>query len=172
MMKTLMTTQEVTDLAFTAGEYLPASTLNPGQIAAAEEQCIRPIVGPKLFDELLTCTAESNSNPNTENPHKALLDDYVKPLEARCVKALMLPQLQLRTGACGVVSGEGGAWKSASQEALTSARKALKREIEALSRRLHRELERLHAAGELAAYEPEKSILNRCRIHGGFVQIL
>lgn len=160
MIKTLITPQEVLKLAFTAGEYLPDSALSLSQIAAAEERSIRPLVGQRLFAELL------------EGEHETLCDDYIKPLAAHCVKALMLPQLQLRTGACGVVSGEGGAWKSASQEAIVVARTALKQEIGALSGRLHRELERLHTAGELAAYEPEASIRNRCRIYGGLVQIL
>lgn len=159
-MKTLLTAHQVLDLAFAAGEHLPPEALTRAMIAAAEERYVRPLVGDSLYQDLLA------------GAHEAFSADYIRPLAALGVKRLLLPQLKLRPALCGVVEPKAQGWQAASEESLEAADRALALEIEALSRRLHKELERRHAEGELEAYRPEENIRNRCRNHGGLFQIL
>ncbi len=159
-MKTLLSTQQVLDLAFAAGEYLPPEAITRAMISAAEERYIRPIVGRNLYQHLL------------EGAYEELSDNCIRPLAALGVKRLLLPQLRLRPALCGVVEPKAQGWQSASDKSLEAADRALRLEIESLSRRLHEELERRHAEGSLEEYLPEENIRNRCRNHGGLLQIL
>ncbi len=159
-MKILTTIQQVLDHAFTGTEYFPPEALSTAQIAAVEELFLRPVLGTTLYTSLL-----NGSYPE-------LCSELIHPVVARCIKRLLPAQQRLRIGSCGIAEPSGNGWRSASDEALRKAGKALDVEIEGLFRRLHRELETRHKAGELPEYCPEENIRNRCRIHGGIVQIL
>lgn len=159
-MKTILTPQEVLNLAFAAGEHLPAEALCREQIVAAEERYVRPILGRGLYEKLL------------DGEYAELCAEYVRPLAAYATKRLVLPQLKIRIALCGVVEPRPEGWQSASEEALEAADRALRLQIESLSRRLHGQLETLHKAGSLPDYRPEESIRNRCCNHGGLIQIL
>lgn len=159
-MKTILTPQQVLNLAFSAGEYLPPESLSETLIAAAEERYVRPILGRRLYERLL------------EGEHADFSSRYIKPLAAVGAKRLLLPQLRLRACPGGVVSPKTEGWQAASEESFHTADRALRAEIETLSRRLHEELERLHAEGSLPDYDPKENIRNRCRNHGGLLQIL
>ena len=52
-MKTLIATHRAQDLAFARGEYLPPETLAPGDVAAAEQRHILPVVGRALYEKML-----------------------------------------------------------------------------------------------------------------------
>ncbi len=159
-MKTILTPQQVLNLAFAAGEYLPPDALSEPLIVAAEERYVRPLVGRSLYEKLL------------DGAYEEFSVHYVKPLAAVGVKRLLLPQLRLRACAGGVVTPKGEGWQSASEESFATADRALRSEIETLSRRLDAELRRLHAEGALEEYDPKENIRNRCRNHGGLLQIL
>lgn len=159
-MKTILTPQQVLNHAFTAGEYLPPEAISESLIITAEERYIRPIVGRELYQKFL------------EGAYADFSSTYIKPLAAVGVKRLLLPQLKLRATLCGVVEPKAEGWQSCSEESLSQANRTLQLQIESLSRRLHDALETEHKEGRLPDYIPETNIRNRCRNHGGFVQIL
>ena len=159
-MQRLITPERVVELAFSEGEFLPRERISEPQILVAEERYLLPIVGQTLYEAL------------GGGEYSEFCKEYVEPLLAYAVKSLLLPELRVWVGACGVAEPSGEGWESASEESFSTLLAGVKSHLKSLRRRLSRALEREHEAGRLPLYEPKANILNRCRIDGGFVQIL
>lgn len=154
----LITPQEVCEKAFAGGEYMPPEAVSERTILAAQERYLRPVLGDALCRKLAA------------GDYAELLGEFVGPALACCVKRLMFPELRLQAGACGLAATAGAGWSEASEEAAAAALKSIRAQMRALLQRLSDELERRR--GEIPEYDPEKNVLNRCRIHGNLVQIL
>ncbi len=157
-MQRLITPERVIQEAFLKGEYLPQERIPQGLILVAEERFLRPILGQSLYRALL------------EGEYVAFRESYVEPPLAYAVKLLLLPELRIRVGACGVAEPSAEGWESVSEEGYRALCSALKGELATLLHRLERALSEGVQRGELAAYNPRENILNRCRIYGGLVQ--
>uniref|UniRef100_UPI004057C752 hypothetical protein n=1 Tax=Alistipes sp. TaxID=1872444 RepID=UPI004057C752 len=157
-MQRLITPERVIQEAFLKGEYLPPERIPQGLILVAEERYLRPVLGQSLYRALL------------EGEYAAFRETYVEPPLAYGVKLLLLPELRIRVGACGVAEPSAEGWETVSEEGYKSLRAALKGQLETLLHRLERALQEGAQTGELPAYDPEENILNRCRIYGGLLQ--
>ncbi len=74
MIKTLITPQDVIDLAYAGAPYTPPSTITEADILAAQQRYITPVVGESLM--------ESFAN----GEYTDLLEDYVVPALAEYVR--------------------------------------------------------------------------------------
>lgn len=156
-MNTLITARQVAELAFDAGEFLPPGAVTEADIAAAEERFLLPVVGHPLCDRL------------REGGYPQLLDDYVAPALAACVRLSVQPMLDIRTGPYGSTAPRSDCFEPADEEQCTARLRALRRRARTL---LHRMSEWLDAhAGEHHEYQPRENIFKRCTIDGNLVQI-
>lgn len=158
-MQRLITPERVIELAFPRGEWLPSEHIPSLLILHAEERYLRPIVGKTLYAALL------------EGDYTAFAEEYIHPLLACAVRYLLLPELRVSVGATGVAEPSAEGWESASEEAYTALRRALRGQLCTLRHRLSEALEEQYHQGLMPEYLPDKNILNRCSIHGGVVQI-
>lgn len=156
MNRLLITPQEVLDLAFGSGEYLPPEAVSEESILAATERYVRPVAGGALLEAIA-----SGAYPD-------LKTDYLLPVLALGVKRLLLPEFGVQTGACGLAATAGAGWRSAEPEAAARQEKSVKIRLKTLQRRLSDELERRRS--EIPEYDSGQNILNRCRIYGDLVQ--
>ena len=159
-MQRLIAPERVVELAFSEGEFLPRERISETQILLAEERYLRPIVGQTLYEAL------------GDGEYAEFCKEYVEPLLAYGVKYLLLPELRVYVGACGVAEPSGVGWRSASEESFSALREGVKSQLKSLRRRLNQALGREHEAGRLPLYDPKENILKRCRIDGGLVQML
>lgn len=98
-----------------------------------------------------------------------LLDDYVAPALAACVRLSVQPMLDIRTGPYGSTAPRSDCFEPADEEQCTARLRALRRRARTL---LHRMSEWLDAhAGEHPEYQPRENIFKRCTIDGNLVQI-
>lgn len=152
----LITPQEVLDRAFGAGEYLPPECITEELILAAMERYLRPVTGPQLLDAVAS------------GRYADLKEDYLLPVLALGVKTLLLPELEVQIGACGLAATAYAGWKSAEPEQADRALKSVKIRLKTLLRRLSDRLECRRE--EMPEYDSGQNVLNRCRIYGDFVQ--
>ncbi len=157
-MQRLITPERVIELSFPRGEWLPSERIPSSLILHAEERYLRPIVGRTLYTALL------------EGDYSAFTEEYIHPLLACAVRYLLLPELRVSVGAAGVAEPSAEGWESASEEAYTALRRALREQLRTLRYRLSEALEEQHHQGLMPEYLPDENILNRCGIHGGVVQ--
>ncbi len=154
----LLQPSQVLRLAFGADEYLPPDAVTEADIAAAEERCIVPVIGRALYDRLLA------------GAYPELLAEYLAAPAALFTRALVQPRLDIRTDRCGTTSPRPDGAQSAGSEPLRCRLQSLRAEARTLLLRASRHLA-AHRS-EYPEYDPEQDILNRCRIHGNFVQTL
>ena len=88
-MAQLLTPQEAVDLAFRDGGYLPAETITPADIAAAEARYLIPVTGEALWQKMI------------DGEYPDLRSDYAAPAAALAVRLLLQPALDIRAGAGG-----------------------------------------------------------------------
>ena len=156
-MNTLITPLQVLKLAFGNGEYLPPDAFGEADIAAAEQRYIVPVIGPELYEKLLSGT------------HAEFRDEYLAPPAALFTRLALQPRLDIRTGQCGTSAPKSSWGQPADKEALRRQCRALRSEARTLLRRAVAYLDSHRR--EFPEYLPEKNILNRCTTDGGFVQI-
>lgn len=89
MIKTLITPSEVLEIAFDDRLRVPADSINPAQILAAEAQYIQPI-----FGDIYTAMQQDQLVD--------FVNDYIKPALAVYVKVLQLPLLGVVQGTLGL----------------------------------------------------------------------
>lgn len=159
-MKPLISPQKAFQLAFSPHEQLPAEALSTELITLAQERYLRPVIGEKLLAAL------------EEGLYPQLLEEFIAPVIAFGVRVQLLPTLRQALSTGGLVTPTTDGWKGLDEERFTSMMRALRHRLEGLRRRLDEELELLHEADTLAEYEPAENIRQRCRIHGGFVQVV
>lgn len=155
-MQTLITPGQVLSLAFTDGEQLPPESVPEALIAAAAERHLVPVTGRPLYDKLLA------------GGYPALLDDYAAPALALCVRLLLQPSLDIRTGRFGTTAPSSSWWKPASDASVRRAARSLRRQAAAHLRRLARHLD--ECAADYPEYDPEMNVLHRCTIYGDLIQ--
>lgn len=153
-----ITPQEVLDRAFASGEYLPPERITEELILAAAERYVRPVTGARLLEAMAS------------GAYADLKTDFLLPVLALGVRRLLLPELGLQVGACGLAATAGSGWRSAGDESFSRAEKSLKIRLKTLIGRLSAELERRRE--EIPEYDSGQNVWNRCRIYGDFVQIL
>ena len=156
-MKNLITNEQVISLAFGDGEYLAAEVILDSDIASATEQYILPVVGTKLYEEMVN------------GSQKSLLDDYVAPALAMAVRTMIQPSLNVRTGELGLYIPSSARSDTAIKTAVHTLHKSLRLRRQSLLKRLSNYLKR--NASEFASYDAGNDIMQRCSINGGYVQI-
>ena len=143
-MNTLITPAQAVALAFTDGEYLAPEAIGEGDIAAAEQRYIVPVIGRALHETLLAAPV------------------------ALFTRIAVQPRLDIRTGQCGTVAPKSGSYQPADAQSLCELQRSLRRQARTLLRRAAEHLE-AHAA-EFPEYDPDNNILKRCTIDGNLIQ--
>ena len=149
-MRTLITTNQVVELAFGGDERAHRELIAECDIVEAEERYIRPILGDRLFEELLLGSYEE------------LVTEYVAPAIAAWCRYVVEPHLAYRCMECGDAS-------VAHNERLDVTMRHLSRRAQTLTRRLSHYLN-MHSS-EYEEYSPKLNPLNRCFIYGNIVQV-
>lgn len=155
-MKTLITPAQVVAHAFTDGEYLAPETIGEGDIAAAEQWYIVPVVGRALHEKLLA------------GSYAGFAAEYLAIPAALFTRIAVQPRLDIRTGQCGTVAPKSGSYQPADAESRRELHRSLRRQARTLLRRAAEHLE-AHAA-EFPEYAPENNILKRCTTDGNLIQ--
>ena len=156
-MKNLITNEQVISLAFGDGEYLSPEVVLDSDIVAAAEKYILPVVGEELYEEMV------------DGSHRSLVDNFVAPALAMAVRTMIQPALNVRTGQTGLHISSSMRADTSTKSAAQMLQKSLYARRQVLLKRLSNHLKR-HAS-EFASYNPEKDVLQRCSINGGYVQI-
>lgn len=156
-MKNLITNEQVISLAFGDGEYLSPEVVLDSDIVAAAEKYILPVVGEELYEEMV------------DGSYRSLVDNFVAPALAMAVRTMIQPALNVRTGQTGLHISSSMRADTSTKSAAQMLQKSLYARRQVLLKRLSNHLKR-HAS-EFASYNPEKDVLQRCSINGGYVQI-
>ncbi len=156
-MKTMITPLQVVRETFGAMEPVSVECISEADIAAAENRYIAPALGAELHAALL------------EGRYADFVGEYVAPALALYTRYLVQPRLAVKTLSAGTVAPKTSVSQPATDKAQREQRKAVLHEARAL---LYRAVDHLNAhAGEFAEFDPAACPLNRCRIHGEFVEI-
>lgn len=148
-METLITPQEVIDLAFPGNFTLNTKSIGETTILSAQQKFIRPVLGD-LYDRV-----ESGGLPE-------LLDEYIKPPLAHYVKLLLLPVLSASVGSIGIVQPKGSTFTAADAKNLSALRKQARSEAMGL---MLRAVQHIEDNPELyPEYNISDNILNRTSI--------
>ncbi len=156
-MKTLITPLQVVRAAFGATEQVAVECIAEADIAAAERRYIRPVVGAAMHEAML------------EGQYAEFVRDYAATALAVYVRYFVQPRLDIKTLSAGSVAPKTAVSQPAADVARREQRKALLREARELMLRASEYLNN-HAAS-FSEYDPDNNPLNRCRIHGEFVEI-
>ena len=157
MMKTVIDSATVVALAFADGGYVDPASVPETTIAVAEERWLIPVIGGEMHAALL------------EGSHADFREEYVAPVVALYTRLLMMPDLGVQTGQCGLTVPSSSTFEAASVERTRIAARSLRHRARTLLHRMSRHLDE-HAA-EFPEYDPEKNILKRCSTDGNIVQI-
>lgn len=157
MKQSIITPQQVVEIAFSDGGYLSPDVVAQVDIEAAAERWVKPVVGEALLEAVAA------------GRYEELREEYLKPVLALYTRLLVQPRLNVATSQLGLTVSAGATCKAAEASHRSELMQALKARartaLRALSHYLddHTEL--------LAEYEPKRNVLNRCSCDGGFVQI-
>ena len=157
-MYSFITPAYVIATAFADGEYVSTEVVTQGDIDAAIERWIVPVVGR----ELLARAAQPE--------YQTLFSDLLLPAAATAVRLEVQPRLNISTTQHGarVVVGERNvaADLSLRSELMLSLRTLLRTQLLALTD--HLELNAEH----YPEYHPRENVLHKVAVYGGFVQVL
>ena len=156
-MKNLITKEQVISLAFGDGEYVSPEVILDSDIAAASERYILPIVGEKLYEEML------------RGSHSTLINDFVAPALAMAVRTMIQPALNVRTGQLGLHISSSLRADSSTKTAMQTLQKSLRCRRQALLKRLSNYLKSHSSA--FPNYDVRCDALQKCTIDGGYVQM-
>ena len=148
-MNTLITPAQAVASAFTDGEYLAPEAIGEGDIAAAEQRYIVPVIGRAFHEKLLA------------GLHAGFTAEYLAAPVALFTRIAVQPRLDIRTGQCGTVAPKSGSYQRELQ-------RSLRRQARTLLCRAAEHLE-AHAA-EFPGYDPDNNILKRCTTDGNLIQ--
>lgn len=159
MTNTLISPLQVIRRAFAADACLPPDAVTEADVAAAEQRYLVPVIGHALHQRLL------GSLPANAD----FIERWIAPPLALCVRLLVQPRLDIRTGRCGTTAPQPADARAADASARRESRRALLAEADTL---LHRLSDELDAHPETyPEYLPGENVLHRCSIHGKLVQI-
>lgn len=156
-METLITAQQVIDMAFADGGYISAATISSTDIATAEQRYLTPVVGYALHAKLL------------DGGYESLLREYVAPVLALYTRIVIEPCLSVRTGQGGAIVSKSGSYYPADKTQTESQMRSLRAKARSMLRRLSAYMD--ENAGLYPEYNPQDNILKYCKIDGNFVQI-
>lgn len=144
-------------MAFSDGEYVSPEVVLDSDIASAAHRYIIPIVGEKLYEEML------------EGSHPTLVSDFVAPALAMAVRTMIQPALNVRTGQAGLHIPSSARADTSTKGVTNALHKSLRLRRSALLRRLSDHLR--DSASHFASYDAGSDIMQRCRIDGGYLQM-
>lgn len=101
MMKTVIDPATVVALAFADGGYVDPASVPETTIAVAEERWLIPVVGGEMHAALL------------EGSHADFREEYVAPVVALYTRLLMMPDLGVQTGQCGLTVPSSSTFEAA-----------------------------------------------------------
>lgn len=147
-MDTLIKSDDVLSLAYTADGRVTNLKITKVDIAAAEGQFLLPIIGEELYKSLM------------QGNYPTLLQEYVAPQVAAWTRYIVEPIMVER---CGYESSA----------AYNEVRKVIYRRLRGIARSLSRQLSNYLNAhcDEFPEYNPADNPLNHCSIDGYVVQI-
>ena len=147
-MDTLIKSDDVLSLAYTADGRVTNLKITKVDIAAAEGQFLLPIIGEELYKSLM------------QGNYPTLLQEYVAPQVAAWTRYIVEPIMVER---CGYESSA----------AYNEVRKVIYRRLRGIARNLSRQLSNYLNAhcDEFPEYNPADNSLNHCSIDGDVVQI-
>jgi hypothetical protein len=147
-MTTLITAEQVINLAYGPNEQIRPSAITAVDIAEAEACHILPILGDALTEAIHS------------GKYHSLVEDYIAPALALWVRHGIEPMLHTRCG---------GDHSNTSTNSIALAQRTLHRKATTLTRRLCNILNRHRA--DFPEYDPHTNPLNRCSIYGDIIQI-
>lgn len=157
MIATLISPEQVLELAFGHSYDLSPQNITPSDIAAATSRYITPVMG----QQLMQCVMEGK--------YPDLSQQYVAPALACAVRLMVQPSLNIRTADSGLIAPRGETMTPPSTAAAQQLMHSLKIRTRELVGRLS---DHLNTSCNLyAEYNPKNNILNRCSIDGGLIQI-
>lgn len=147
-MDTLIKSDDILSLAYTADGRVTNLKITKVDIAAAEGQFLLPIIGEELYKSLM------------QGNYPTLLQEYVAPQVAAWTRYIVEPIMVER---CGYESSA----------AYNEVRKVIYRRLRGIARSLSRQLSNYLNAhcDEFPEYNPVDNPLNHCSIDGDVVQI-
>lgn len=151
-MKTIVTPEQVVNLAYAPDGVVTVSKVSLPDIVLAEGRYLLPIIGEALYDALVA------------GRYQSLRDDYVAPMVAAWTRYVAEPLMEERLS-----GGYDDDYTEADVEAREAVVVRLRRTAAAFSRRLSDYLN-AHSQ-EFVEYNPADNPLNHCIIDGGIVQI-
>ena len=122
-MNTLITPAQAVASAFTDGEYLAPEAIGEGDIAAAEQRYIVPVIGRAFHEKLLA------------GLHAGFTAEYLAAPVALFTHIAVQPRLDIRTGQCGTVAPKSGSYQPADAQSLRELQRSLRRQARTLLRR-------------------------------------
>lgn len=157
-METIITPQQVIDLAFSPNELLTPSIITEADITEAEHCYIRPILGEELWRMLV------------DGDYKELTIEYAGPAIAAWTRYVVQPLLEQRCSAC-LTDDKRSIYDSttAGNNRQRGVMRTLRRKASILSQRLTDYLNR--NTDMYPEYVPANNPLNRCSINGDIIQI-
>ncbi|MEG0499191.1 MAG: DUF6712 family protein [Alistipes sp.] len=156
-MKTLITPAQVVALAFADGEFITEQSITQADIVAAEERYIVPVVGRKLYVQLLA------------GSRAEFVTDYLAAAVALFTRASLQPMFDIRTGQCGTVAPRSANFQPASDAALCRMQKALHTKARTLLHRASNYLSENQSS--FSEYNDSQNILKKCIINGDLIQV-
>ena len=157
MKQSIITPQQVVEIAFSDGGYLSPDAIAQVDIEAAAERWVKPVVGEALLEAV------------EAGRYEELREEYLKPALALYTRLLVQPRLNVATSQLGLTVSVGSAGKVAEASHRSELMQALRTRARTALRALSHYLD--SHVGQFAEYDPRKNVLNRCSCDGGFVQI-
>lgn len=126
----LITPTEVVEAVFASAPNIADQIVDRSMILVAQQKFILPLMGARMVTAL------------EEGLYPQLLDQYVKPALAMCVKLLALPALNAQIGASGIVTFNGESFASADHSPYHELEQSVASSARTLLRRLDERLRR------------------------------
>lgn len=154
-MEMLMTTGEVVKIAFANSPGMEADAISEATVLTAQQKFIKPVVGKNIYKKL------------EDGKLDDLLEKYVKPALAYCIKILTIPTLTNTPGNMGIIVHKGNNFTLASDKSVTALKKQARSEAGTFLRLL---IEHIEDNRDLyPEYVPEENVLNRLSISSGAI---
>lgn len=153
-MNTLISPDEVIEIAFAGCEPIDKSAIDISLIMTAEQKFIRPVVG-KLYDSLL------------EGKYPEFVCEQIKAPLALYVKFLALALLSFRIGNMGVGQQRTDSFEPCSPAEQTRLAANIRTSATALIRRAVDHIE--SAPERYPEYDRSENVLHKVRIDGGII---
>lgn len=151
-----MTPAQVAAIAYADTDRSDLSGITEELILLVSEERLVPVIGRALYESL------------AENRYGELMTEYVAPALAYGVRLRTLPTDNVRCSRFGTLAPNPEGWTAAGDEALGAVRTEVRQRASGFLRRLS---EYLAAHGDaFPEYDAENDVMNRCRIHGDFIQ--